>query len=120
MNSEILSFKVYFSNGTKRYLYVKHLPIINDYIRQYGLSYISKIVFYFNLCYGLNYPYKCHSVTLENTNQGGFRIHFYHYYNASNEFIDFPTEYKVKDYICLLSSIKELCFYNQIVNPFVC
>jgi hypothetical protein len=90
MERKIISFVLYLSAGVRLYYSVSKIKVIDQY-----LSRISRIVFIFS--HGIGYPYGNHSITMERQPYG-FRIQFYHFYNAFNQRIDFSMNEKIHDF----------------------
>jgi len=106
MNDHIISFKVYFINGKYRYLYIRSLPLLYEYMTNHGIYFIRKIIFFFNITNTTLFPYKIHTITLDRLNGLFFHVIFNHYHNCQNKCIEIPLEQKQYDYNCLHNTLQ--------------
>ena len=86
ISPKVFRFSIHFSNSTKLfYKPISELYILENYIQEYGLSIIKKIIFHFVVNDKKRYPY-VHNIVLRNTRRNIFMVIFYHYYNIYNKF----------------------------------
>ena len=102
ISPEIFSFTIHFTNSTKLfYIHISELNLLENYIQEYGLSVIKKIIFHFIIRDRKLYPY-VHNIVLKNTKRNIFIVIFYHYYNMYNKRVELHIEQKIYDYMAVI------------------
>jgi hypothetical protein len=102
ISPEIFRFSIHFTNSTKLfYKPISELNLLENYIQEFGLSTIKKIIFHFVVHDKKQYPY-VHNIVLKNTRRNIFMVIFYHYYNQYNKRVELHIEQKIYDYMAIV------------------
>jgi len=118
---QITSFRIHFTYRKNVHTYIKYLNVLDTHLRTYGLTFLTKIIFYF----GKNpiYPSGVHTISLEKTmihDKPWFRVVFFHYYNAHNQLVEMKIAQQSFDYSALLqcmAGVKGLYPRLKIIQP---